>query len=269
LSRESELADDMKLARLLPAAFLVSIALAQAGRPFVLYDNMFYRGKPDTAPEGLVLSNILYQREIWPHADYDVLPSRDAFEATVRLHLTNPGPLVLDIEKLPLKGPPEAARHNMEILVTLAGWAHEAAPGNVIGFYGTNTLSRIPSSSLPYARELARHVDAFFPSMYTFDDDWSAWEKRAETSIAEAAVLGPGKPVYLYLWPQYHDGTPKQFQFIDAAYWKFQLETASRYCNGIVLWSPSRYEWNDATGWWAATEQFAQELRVGLEHRAQ
>jgi hypothetical protein len=30
-------------------------------------------------------------------------------------------------------------------------------------------------------------------------------------------ALGPGKAAYFDLWPQYHDGTPKHFQFIDRA----------------------------------------------------
>ncbi len=233
-------------------------------RSFTIYDNMFYRGKPNTAREGLVASNILYENYIWPQGkDYGVLPSRSAFAAIVRVHSANPGPLVLDIEQLPLKGPPEIARHNMETLATLADWAQEAAAGKVVGFYGTNTLSHVAPSDLSYARELARHVDAFFPPMYTFDDDRAAWEKRAQATVTEARALGPDKPIYFYLWPQYHDGAPKQFQYIDAAYWKFQLETAYRYSNGIVLWSPSKYEWDDTTGWWSATLQFARALRTG------
>jgi hypothetical protein len=65
--------------------------------------------------------------------------------------------------------------------------------------------------------------------------------KARRLSTAEAHALGPGKPVYFYLWPQYHDGTSMQFQFIDGAYWKLELETPYHYANGIVLWSPSRY----------------------------
>jgi hypothetical protein len=238
-------------------------AVAGDKRSFPIYDNLFYRGKPDTSREGLVAANILYENKIWPPGEaFGVLPSRNAFQAIVRLHVANPGPLVIDIEKLPLKGSPETARHNAETLAKLADWAHEAAPGKIIGFYGTNTLSRVAPSNLPEARELARHVDAFFPPMYTFDDDRVAWEKRAQESVAEARELGPDKPVYFYLWPQYHDGTPKAFQYVDAAYWKFQLETARRYSDGIVLWSPSKYDWNDATGWWSATQQFARTLRI-------
>ncbi len=44
---------------------------------FKIYDNMFYRGKPNTAPEGMVVSNILYEDLIWPHdKNYGKLPSR-------------------------------------------------------------------------------------------------------------------------------------------------------------------------------------------------
>jgi hypothetical protein len=240
--------------------------LSEAGS-FIIYDNLFYRAKPDTAREGLVASNIIYEGKIWPRKnEYGSLPNRAEFQATVREYIANPGPLVLDIEGLPLKGPQETALRNLEVLTKLADWAREAAPGKVVGYYGTNTLSNVPSANLGYARELARHVGAFFPPMYTFDDDRGKWERRAKNALSEAHQLDDKKPVYFYMWPQYHDGTAKQFHFIDAAYWKFQLETARRYSNGIVLWSPSRYDWNDATGWWAATVEFSHTLHA--EQRA-
>ena len=144
--------------------------------------------------------------------------------------------------------------------MTLADWAHEAAPGKVIGFYGTKTLSHLDHSDLGYARELAQHVDAFFPSMYTFNDDRAAWVQRAQQLAAEDRALAPGKPVYFYLWPQYHDGTPKQFEYIDASYWLFQLEVSYQISDGLVLWS-SGSAWNDTTGWWQATQQFAQAVQ--------
>jgi hypothetical protein len=155
----------------------------------------------------------------------------------------------------------EAARRNLETLATLADLAYGSAPGKIIGFYGTNTLSKVPPADLPYARELAGHVAAFFPPMYTFDDERAAWEKRAQASAAEAHELDPRKPVYFYLWPQYHDGTPNQFQYVEKSYWKFQLETARRYADGVVLWSPSRFDWDNSTGWWTATREFMRALR--------
>lgn len=243
-------------------AFPGMMAAIGEEKSFPIYDNMYYKGKPNTARAGLIASNILYENKIWPNKqDYGILPDRSAFEALVRKFIANPGPLVIDIESLPLKGSPEVARHNMKVLAKLADWARQAAPSEIIGFYGTNTLSKVPPSSLSLARELATHVDAFFPPMYTFDDDTSAWEKRAKDTIEEARALDPNKPVYFYLWPQYHDGTPKAFQYVNSRYWFFQLQSAHRYANGIVLWSPSRYEWNDQSGWWAATVAYARNIK--------
>jgi hypothetical protein len=248
-------------AALLVAASVSMPALAD-NTQFALYDNMYYKGKPNTAADGFVVSNILYEGVIWPHnVNYGVLPERGAYEQLVRSHSANPGPLVIDIEELPLGGAPDVARQHLQTLATLADWAHAAAPGKIIGYYGTNTLTRVAPADLPYAKELATHVDAFFPPMYTFDDDRTKWQQRAHDEATEARSLDPAKPVYFYMWPQYHDNTPKQFQFVDAAYWTFQLQNASHLSNGIVLWSPGKFDWNDSTGWWAATQQFARSVR--------
>jgi hypothetical protein len=57
-----------------------------------------------------------------------------------------------------------------------------------------------------------------------------------------------------------HDGTPKQFQYVDTAYWQFQLNTAFRDADGIVLWGPSRFNWDKSSGWWAATLEFIRQV---------
>jgi hypothetical protein len=244
------------------ALLLPLLLCAATGRSFPVFDNMFFRGKPSTAADGLILSNIVYQDAIWPHdRGYGTLLPRPAFEALVRANVINPGPLVLDIERMPLKGSAETIRRNLDVLATLADWARAAAPGKLVGYYGSNTLTRVPAGSQDAALELAGHVTALFPPMYTFDDDRDAWARRAEAAAAEARALGPGKPVYFYLWPQYHDNTPRQFEFVDADYWMLQLRTALRLADGIVLWGSGKFDWSDATGWWAATRRFMQEVR--------
>jgi hypothetical protein len=254
--------------RLLLAVLLLTtgavLLLAERPRPtFPIYDNMFYKRKPDTAMSGLIPSNILYEDKIWPsHQGAGTLPNHDTFLALVRAATTNPGPLVIDIESVSVRVSPDIARRNAEMLAELADWARQAAPGKVIGYYGTNTLSDIPEANFAIARALAQHVDAFFPPTYTFDDDRSRWEKRAEHVSDEARQLASNKPVYFYLCPQYHFGSGKAFRYVTADYWKFQLETSHRYADGIVIWSSSSYVWDDSTGWWDATQQFAESLRL-------
>jgi hypothetical protein len=245
---------------LVPAASL----FAQTGgaQKFLIFDNMAYKEKPDTSPEAMIPSNVIYEKQIWPdRRRVGALPDREAFESLVRSEAKNPGPLVIDIESFSLRGPTESARHNMQVLGQLADWAHEAVPQKVIGFYGTNTLSDIPPANLAIAKELAGHVDAFFTAMYTFDDDRARWEKRAQSARDEAQGLDSKKPLYFYLWPQYHVGSARALRYVDGQFWKFQLETARRYSNGIVLWGSNTYVWNVKSGWWEATQEFAKSLR--------
>jgi hypothetical protein len=103
---------------------------AQLGqkRSFPVYDNMSYTGKPDTKPYGLINSNIIDEGRIWPHGqNYGVLPSRSSFDAIVAANVSNPGPIVLDIEKLPLKGSPHTVRQHLQVLATLADWTRADA----------------------------------------------------------------------------------------------------------------------------------------------
>jgi hypothetical protein len=224
---------------------------------------MFYVGKPDTAPSGLVGANIIYESDIWPDGkDYGVLPDQATFDAIVRSHLTQPGPVVLDIEGLPLTGPPARVTARLTVLETLADWTRAVAPDRMVGYYGYHTLTDIAPAHEAAARQLAAHVEAFYPSMYTFDDDQSAWAAKAAAEVAEDRALGPGKPIFIYLWPQYHDKTARQYQYLDAQYWTFELQTARSLADGVVIWSPQRFDWDTASGWWSATQEFVRSLQA-------
>jgi len=232
------------------------------GKKFLMFDNMAYKEKPDTSPDGLVASNAIYEKQIWPdRRSAGALPEHETFVKLVRGEAKNPGPLVIEIESLSLRGSAELARHNMEILAKLADWSHEAVPGRVVGFYGTNTLSDIPAANLPLAKELAKHVDAFFTALYTFDDDRTRWEIHALSAHDEARALDPEKPLYFYLWPQYHVGSARAMRYVGGEFWKFELETARKYGDGIVLWGSPTYVWDVKSGWWLVTEEFAKSVK--------
>ncbi|HLK16051.1 MAG TPA: hypothetical protein VKT78_14690 [Fimbriimonadaceae bacterium] len=227
---------------------------------FRVFDNMFYRGMPNSADAGMTRVDILYSAVIWPKgADKEALPDKGEFQRKVRAASKSSGPFVLDVETLPLKG--EAAERHFKILSTLADWTHEALRGKPIGFYGYNTLSNIPKVQVELAKRLADRIDVFFPSMYTFNDDREAWEAKMKKEADEDRALGPGKPVYFYLWPQYHDKTPKEFQYIPADEWRFELDTSRKYGDGIVIWSSSKFSWDDSNGWWEQTLDFVKQLR--------
>jgi hypothetical protein len=219
--------------------------------------------KPDTALMGMVRCDIIYLDQFTKKKGRDAIPDEQTYRATVRAHnVVAPGPIVLDIESLNLTG--ASGSKNIRTFIDLVKWTHEAAPGCIVGYYGHGLFPNPPDQQhMTEAKELARAVDAFFPSMYVFDDNRGGWKSKLESLIKQAHALAPGKPVYPYIWPQYHGGSKKQGQFVSGDYWTFQLQTA-RACgaNGAVIWLYTHSNWDGNAPWWQSTVRFATELKA-------
>ena len=262
-------------------AWLVSLVLtgsaaAQTGaqtpvhpvaRPFVVFDNMAYAKKPDLSSNGLVPSCVIYDRSEWKTARAaGQLPDEAAFKQLVRSRSAGkPGPVVIDIEYAFLsqtRGTTDAeVKNHFKLFIALAKWAREAAPGHLVGYYGHGLFPEEPGKE--YAKETQQFidaVDAFFPSMYVHGNQTAAqWKEKMQALIARARELAPGKPIYPYVWPQYHEGGPKALEFVDGDYMKFQLETAQQCgADGVVFWSSNKPVWKD-TPWLRALLQFIAE----------
>jgi hypothetical protein len=60
----------------------------------------------------------------------------------------------------------------------------------------------------------------FFSILYTFYADRQGWVAYAIAQISEARRKAKGKPVYAFIWPQYHESNQLLGgQFLDADYW--------------------------------------------------
>lgn len=237
----------------------------QASKPFVVFDNMFYSRKPDLAAAGLIRSCVIYPHSDWKSAiAAGQFPDEASFKKAVQDRAAGcPGPVVIDIEYVFLsrrgKTTDAEVKRHFKLFIRLAKWAHEAAPGHMVGYYGHGLFPEEPGAE--YAaetKELIAAVDGFFPSLYTFGNKTPAqWKEKLQSLMAKAHQIAPGKPVYPYLWSQYHEGAPKALEFLDGDYMKFQLETA-RDCgaDGVVMWSSSRPAWKDDAPWSKALLSF-------------
>ena len=77
---------------------------------------------------------------------------------------------------------------------------------------------------------IAKLADVLFPSIYTFYEDRNGWSKYAIAQIQEARRHADGKPVYVFLWPQYHESNKKLANtFLPGDYWRME----ARYCTKI------------------------------------
>ncbi len=111
-------------------------------------------------------------------------------------------------------------------------------------------------------KPVASKIDIFFPSFYTFDSDTLAWKNVVMATLDEIKRYNINIPAYAYVWPQYHDKTPIQFQFLDPSIWKFELETLYPLTDGIVIWTSNKdvnnqiISWDETMPWWQATLAF-------------
>lgn len=206
---------------------------------FNVYDNLDYVNRPKLADYGVSESNVLYQEHIWPqHTSHKNLPDQAWYVEMVRKRVVHSGPVVVDVEDLPIGGTDEAeVRENVRILSTLADWTRDAVPTREIGFYSYNVLPDVPDTNVPWVKPLLDRIDSFFVGMYSLNDDRQAWVARANHMVERARTLAPNKKIYFYLWPQYLERARQSEQFIDVETWKFVLTQSCLLADGIVLWS--------------------------------
>lgn len=250
-------------------------------KPFLVFDGTLYGGKPDLSPHGLRSVSIAYAGQFgtrW-HKTSDTLPDKLVVQQVAKEALAKNVPVVIDIEHWLLVGDPSQVRASVSKYMTVLQWFKEAAPGLPVGYYGAPPIrdywkslkSPMSKEWASFAKEndqlrsLAESVDILFPSLYTYYTDRGGWVRYAYAQIAEARRLANGKPVYVFLWPQYHDSNPSlAWAHLPADFWRLQLQMAKQYADGIVIWGgwgPSgRVNWDENAAWWKVTKEFMKKL---------
>jgi len=252
-------------------------AVPAAGRSgFRVFDGLLYLDKPDLQPLGLTPIN--WVGDFWragvPHDQVDEEQVRALFVPLRASH----GYYYLDIENWDLLGVNETTRQrNIGKLTQVIDLARATAPGLRIGFYGLLPgitywpLQRHDDAYQEWLMvnqqlvPLASHVDAIYPSLYTFYPDVEGWKNYARQTLRAARRYG--KPVYAFLWPEFHDSTVLAGQHVPTAYWRAELELCAQLADGIVLWGGWKQHWNEHAPWWQETRAFVSEqaaLSVGI-----
>ncbi len=243
-------------------------------RPFLVFDGLRMRDKPDLSGYGLKQITVLYHRDFWRNKEPDDQPNdvrlRLAADKAWRLgHL-----VCLDIEHWPVYKVSETQRQeSVKKLAHVADLMHERRPGLRLGYYGLmprqdywapvgGDAARIEAwqNHNTDMTDLAKHVDVVFPSIYTFYDDPDGWVRYAEASLAEARKYD--KQVYAFICPWYHTSNEELGgKPIGADFWTLQLETAHRLADGVVIWAAPSMPWADDAPWWLRTRAFMKKLK--------
>jgi hypothetical protein len=242
---------------------------AEAGPPsrFQVFDGMHHRQKPNLVAQGLDPISIIYEGAIFRSAEPAARLSLARLEAALFAIPNDGRPVVLDIERwiwVPGRVPlyVEALRN-----------ARMMKPDARLGFYGVvpsrDYWRAIAAGSPAYGKwmeendsllEIAVEADYVFPSVYTFYNDPKGWVAYAEANIAEARRVANGKPVFVFLWPTFHESNRElRGQKLSGTFWRLQLDTARRLADGVVIWGGG--EWREEDDWWAVTREFVAEIK--------
>lgn len=258
-----------------------SIALGQQASEepsFRVFDGTLYKDKPDFSAYGIRPISLAYAGALGPtwHRSPEQLPDENQVEKVAKEVRTRAKHVVIDIEHWPLHGDGQEVERSIRKLTTVLDRFKKTVLDLNVGLYGAPPIRdywramKGPASKEWQAwqlendalRSLADKVDTLYPSLYTFYSDQEGWVRFARAQIDEARRYGKSKPVYVFLWPQYHDSNRKLAgTYLPADYWRLELETAKQYADGIVLWGgwgtdnrPAN--WDDNAAWWKVTKDF-------------
>lgn len=238
-----------------------------AARPFVLFDALLQADKPDLASAGF--TPLTWEGDLWRKGvSHDLVDEQRVHELFVR---TRPDQwYYLDIENWPVGSVDPATRaRNLAKLERVIELARQSAPRIHLGLYAIlPDIAYWPllEHDARYARwletnralePLAARVDAVFPSLYTFNDDLEGWRTYARETLIEARRYG--KPVYAFLWPEFHDSNARlKGRALPPHLWRAELELCAQLADGVVIWGGWQERWNESAEWWQETRRFMQ-----------
>ncbi|WP_146172549.1 hypothetical protein [Mesorhizobium helmanticense] len=236
-----------------------------------MFEQLYFEGGPkDFRQFGLEHITI-----VGPHYLGSDVPNADQVEKALQKPRTG-NHLVIDIESWPLEGDGQAlsiSKYQQTISAL-----KKADPSVRVGLYsvlpvrdywrangrnGEDGFSEWQKANTRLAAGIVPYVDDLYPSLYAFYGDKDAWIVYAEANLKEARRISAGKPVYCFLWPQFH----KTFAFLPGDYWYAQLDTCRKFADGIVIWGTitgeavySPEKWDENAEWWQATLRFLRDL---------
>lgn len=236
---------------------------------FQFFQAFIYRETPNLSAFSLQPSRVVYAQEFWPVGAARTNPNITYINTVLipRLRNERRTAFIIDIEHWGLA--------DISKLQQVVDALRRGLPGIKLGFYGVfperqywvfnrNLAGEMAAYQQRNAqwKPLAAKVDFVVPSLYTFYTDRAGWVRYANGMIDAARIYG--KPVYPFIWPQYHDSNATlRWTYIEADFWTLQLQTVYGRADGFDLWggldqSGNVGSWSIASAapWWNATVYF-------------
>ena len=225
-------------------------------KEFVIYDCLFYPGKPDLSAEGLEKIKLIYEHRLLTDGaiDMDKIDAliKEANEAGLKVIST-------DIESWYWgdKYTGTAIRDSLEkIYDAFRAGIEGVSLGNYGVPLGTLNIARYVEEMEGKTEEELRSAlmdnnvrleagevaDVLYPCLYAYGPDVDQWIEDLKTTVGYARKYYPDKKIVAYIWSQYYNWqtSPYYMQFITEENFLKMLEAAYEHLDGVILWAHGR-----------------------------
>jgi hypothetical protein len=247
---------------------------------FTVYDALLYIGRPDTRRYGMTPFRVVYTQEFWPEiggcAPASESGARNAADAVWNSGYRGNVTLDIECESLDIRFH-ELAEVDAAITfhLQMQGWFQDQRPELKTGLYYQPPISDIRGSDFvdpsaimaanDYLEQITVQSNVLFPQCYTLGDEYSFWYNSTRLRISEARRIAGTKPVYCFIWPQFHEmaGPPLAHTPIPGGFWADQLNALYNMgADGAVIWGGYQTQWDPNAEWWQATQTFLHEKGI-------
>lgn len=235
---------------------------APASPRFQTFDALLHYNKPDLRTYGM--PRISAVANIWrKNATHDLV-DLEGIELALNALPIGTDMIFVDIEEWPVLQTSAVVRNAaINKFVNVAEIIRTLRPSIKFGFYNVvpaHTYWPLVTSQFPEElrewnlvnqelRVVAELVDVIFPSLYTYYANSNEWRSYASRLIDAARIYN--KPVYPFLWFEYHDSNAELVnKEIDPMAWRKELQLCKEQADGVVLWGGYRHRWNNDAIWW-------------------
>lgn len=238
------------------STFIVQCCPKSQEKEFVVYDCLFYPGKPDLTADHLHKIKLVYESRILT----DGLIDMEKIAAVIN-EANKDGLKVIstDIESWYWKDECTSS-YMRDSLAKIYDAFRAGIEGVSLGNYGlplgTLNIARYVESMADKTEEelcaalmddnkrleAAGISDVLYPSLYIYGPDIDQWVRDLKTTVDYARAHFPDKRIVGYVWSQYYDWktSPYYMQFISEEDFLKMLEASYEYLDGVVLWAHGR-----------------------------
>lgn len=264
----------MKINNTLVIVFLVLLLpfnLYPQKKDFKVFNALLFKDTPDLTEYGFSKINMIYEDGVittnskYKRGDFEwrYIDRRKVLRESNRSKLDSNIPTVLDVEYWGSRlNRASTKRRAEDTFVQLLNEYRENDRESLVSVFHYGVFSE----------PILKASNVVYPCFYTHSEDRKEWLNMVKYHLNRLKKMNTENvPVYVFIWPQYNPVPGRHnlgYKFVDSDFWRFQLETLYKLCDGVVIWSHYRDENNrqiyfdENMPWFKETLKFIEEHNI-------